>query len=75
MRVTMRLGLCALLLVAGCARKKENAAVSADTLTQRQRDSILARQPIPGAKVVGKALDASDAAAAHNAAIDSAQGN
>ena len=30
----------------------------ADTLTRRQKDSIIATLPIPGARGVGKALDA-----------------
>jgi hypothetical protein len=44
-------------------------------LTDRQRDSILARSSLPGAQVVGRALDVSDKsadrAAAENAAADS----
>jgi len=43
-----------------------------DSLTRRERDSIIARSRLPGAKAVGKAITAEDAAAAHNAAIDSA---
>jgi len=35
-----------------------------DTLTQRQKDSILSTLPVPGAEVVGKALDAAEAARA-----------
>jgi hypothetical protein len=33
-----------------------------DTLTQRQRDSLLSTMPVPGAGAVGKALDAADKA-------------
>jgi hypothetical protein len=40
-------------------------------LTERQRDSILAREPLPGASVVGRALEVSDTAAARAARIDS----
>ena len=61
----------AALLAAGCEKKVE----SQTQLTQRQRDSILATQPLPGASVVGSALKATDRvagqAAATNAAVDS----
>jgi len=33
-------------------------------LTQRQRDSVLAETPLPGAKVVGRAIEVADSAAA-----------
>lgn len=35
-------------------------------LTQEQRDSILAETPLPGAKVVGRAIEAADSAAARS---------
>ena len=35
-----------------------------DTLTRRQKDSIISTLPVPGAGAVGKALDAADAARA-----------
>ena len=40
-------------------------------LTERQRDSILATEKLPGAGVVGRALAASDTAAAQAARMDS----
>jgi hypothetical protein len=58
----------------GCAPKAQPPVVSVP-LTDRQRDSILARSVLPGAQVVGRALDVSDKsadhAAAENAAADS----
>ncbi len=33
-----------------------------DTLTRREKDSIISTLPVPGADAVGKALDAADAA-------------
>ena len=58
---------------AGCSRRSQPAARA--PLTERQRDSILARSSLPGAGVVGRALDVSDQAAGHaageNAAADS----
>jgi hypothetical protein len=41
------------------------------SLTERQRDSILSKQDLPGAGVVGRALEVSDSAAARAARIDS----
>ena len=50
-------------LASGCdgerARRRQEAM---DTLTQRQRDSLLSTMPVPGAGAVGKALEASDRA-------------
>jgi hypothetical protein len=44
-------------------------AVNRDTLTQRQKDSILAKSSIPGASNVGRAMRAADStsAGAHRA--------
>ncbi len=39
-------------------RRKE----AVDTLTQIQRDSLLSTMPVPGAGLVGKALEAAEAA-------------
>lgn len=43
---------------------------SADTLTRRQKDSIVSTLPVPGARAVGRALDASDQAATRAIAHD-----
>ena len=49
------------------------AADSAPTPpTRGQRDSAVAASRLPGAGAVGRALDASEAAGRHNAALDSA---
>jgi hypothetical protein len=60
----------AALITAGCARS-ETAANDRDTMTQRQRDSVLAQSGLPGAKGVGKALSAADSVRARNAQLDS----
>jgi hypothetical protein len=39
-------------------------------LTQRQRDSVLAETPLPGAEVVGRALEVSDSTAARARRLD-----
>ena len=41
-------------------------------LTERQRDSVLARSALPGAVVVGRALEVSDRATDHAAAAAAA---
>lgn len=55
------------LLIPGCnptagAENSGDQAMATDTLTRRQKDSIVSTLPIPGAGVVGKALRASDQA-------------
>jgi hypothetical protein len=69
--MTRTLVLC--LVLAGCggggAGKSGNTA--RDTLTERQRDSILARSRIPGASGVGAALRAADSTNARLRAADS----
>ena len=46
-------------------------AVPADSVTQRQRDSVIGESGLPGAGGVRGALEASDAAGARSSAIDS----
>jgi hypothetical protein len=59
------------LVAAGCSSHADRGV----TLTERQRDSIIARSPLPGASVVGRAMNVSDAqerrADRMNAAMDS----
>ena len=52
-----------------CGSGQSNQAV--DTLTQRQKDSILANSKIPGARGVGGALRASDSISARVQRSDS----
>ncbi|HEU4648330.1 MAG TPA: hypothetical protein VFS33_04675 [Gemmatimonadales bacterium] len=64
----LTLGVAACCLAAGC-----KSSVTAGTgRTERERDSIIGQSKLPGAAVVGKALQASDSAAARRAAQDSA---
>ena len=58
------------LLVVGCA--EDTGGNRRDTMTQRQKDSVLAQSQLPGAAGVGKALNAADSAKARQARIDSA---
>jgi len=43
-----------------------------DKMSQREKDSVLSESGIPGAKVVGRALKASDSSAARTNVLDSA---
>ena len=52
-----------------CTEKKPESPQKA--LTQQQRDSVLAETPLPGAKVVGRAIAVSDSAAARAERLDS----
>ncbi len=54
--------------LAGCSRSAERPA---STLTEAQRDSAIARSSLPGADVVGRAMQASGREARRAAAMDS----
>jgi uncharacterized protein YdeI (BOF family) len=58
------------ILFAGCAR--DEGGNNRDTMTQRQKDSVLGQSGLPGAQGVTKALRASDSVKAHQAQVDSA---
>ncbi len=78
MRRTACTALC-LLALAACSGQTANesettATVDRDTLTRRQKDSILARMPLPQSRAVGKALGTADAAAARAAEMEAEQG-
>jgi hypothetical protein len=61
----------AVLAVWACGQSGGDAASAADTLTRRQRDSIISTMPIPGSRGVGRALDAQDRSRERAAALDS----
>ena len=54
-----------------CGQSAGDDASAADTLTRRQKDSIISTMPIPGAGGVGRALDAQDASRDRSRALDS----
>jgi hypothetical protein len=58
-------------LAAGCAPKAGQDQAAKAPLTEHQRDSILATEPIPGAPAVGAALAASAKEAKRAAEMDS----
>ena len=54
-----------------CSSSTEKAS-RRDTMTQRQKDSVLGRSGLPGAQGVTKAQRAADSVKARQAAIDTA---
>jgi hypothetical protein len=49
---------------AACGSDDSKQSVNRDTLTQRQKDSILANSRIPNARAVGRAMRAADSTSA-----------
>jgi hypothetical protein len=60
-----------LTLLAACGGGSGKSGAAADTLTERERDSILAQSRIPGASGVGRAMKAADSTNARIRATDS----
>jgi hypothetical protein len=52
------------ILALSCGGGESGDQATQDTLTRREKDSILSTMPVPGAGAVREALDASDAARA-----------
>jgi outer membrane biogenesis lipoprotein LolB len=59
-------------LLAACSSSPPQQANRRDTMTQRQKDSVLGKSGLPGAQGVTKALRASDAEKAHLRQVESA---
>jgi len=53
-----------LCILAACGSGKSSQTVNRDTLTERQKDSILAHSKIPNARAVGRAMNAADSMSA-----------
>jgi hypothetical protein len=68
----MRYGVMLLcVLLAGCGKAQTPGRTAGDTLTRRQRDSVLGASRLPGARGIQRAMTAADTAAAQNARLDS----
>ena len=66
-----RLLLAALLSLAACGGQAQKSSAGGDSLSERQRDSMLAKSRIPGASGVGKAMRVADSTSAGIRAADS----
>jgi len=62
----------AVILLAACSGGG-GGDTAADTLTQRERDSVIGASGLPGAGGILKAQEAADSAAARRARLDSLQ--
>ena len=70
----MRYAMVVLLVgLVGCAKADRGPATAGDTLTRRQRDSVLGASRIPGASGITRALRAQDSTNAQTARTDSVQ--
>jgi hypothetical protein len=58
-------------IACGSGQTRASGAAGGDTLSERQRDSILAQSRIPGATGVGKAMRVADSTSARVRAADS----
>ena len=67
-----QLAVWALVFVVACSgdEKPAQQSINRDTLTQRQKDSLLAQSKIPGARGVGAAMRAADSTSARVQAAD-----
>lgn len=63
----------ACVLLAACSEGQTDDRARRDTLTQRQRDSIIGASGLPGARAVQRAIRASDAARERTQVLDSLQ--
>ena len=72
-RAALLVLLTGLSLACGSGSTSREATVNRDTLTQRQRDSMLAKSRIPGASGVGRAMTAADSTSARVQASDTIQ--
>jgi hypothetical protein len=70
--VNLALGAAGVALLAACAGGGAGShAAGGDTLSERQRDSMLAHSRIPGAAGVGRAMNVADSTSARVRATDS----
>ena len=60
-----------LCILIACGSDKSSQTVNRDTLSERQKDSILANSKIPNARAVGRAMKAADSTSAGALRIDS----
>jgi hypothetical protein len=61
----------AVLSLWACGDSAGDAQTAVDTLTRRQKDSLISTMPVPGAGVVGRALDVQDLTRQRAAEMDS----
>ncbi len=70
-RVPLGLVVMVVFTACGAGQSGKSRTAAGDSLTERQRDSILAQSKIPGARAVGKAMRVADSTSAGIRAADS----
>jgi hypothetical protein len=61
----INVGVSALVLaLVACAQQDSTQQSSSSTMTERQKDSVIARSPVPGAKAIQKSMNVADSASA-----------
>jgi len=66
-----RIAIACLVALSACKDRPEPRMQNADTITQRQHDSVIGASGLPGAQVIGKAQHAQDAENARARRADS----
>ena len=66
-----RIAILAVVLVAAACAKNETGGNNRDTMTKRQRDSVLGQSGLPGAQGITKAMRAADSVKVRTSALDS----
>lgn len=61
-RLALFLAMIGVCVLPACSKKTDSTSNAPRTLTQAQRDSAIAVSQLPGAGVVGKALEVADSA-------------
>jgi len=64
----------AILVVAplACTQQDSTQQNSSSTMTERQKDSVIARSPVPGARAIQKSMSVADSASARVNRINTA---
>jgi hypothetical protein len=66
-----RVAIALLIVVSACKDRPQPRMQNADTITQRQHDSVIGASGLPGAQGIAKAQHAQDVEAAHTRQVDS----
>jgi hypothetical protein len=56
----------------GCTQQDSTQQSSSSTMTERQKDSVIARSPVPGARAIQKSMNVADSASARVNRINTA---
>ncbi|HET9635293.1 MAG TPA: hypothetical protein VFP26_05125 [Gemmatimonadaceae bacterium] len=60
----VNIGALTIVLALAACTQEDSQQSSSSTMTERQKDSVIARSPIPGARAVQKSMNVADSASA-----------